>query len=143
MQEHWPLLLGGCISFETMICFHMLFFNLHFFLDLFEREKNRNAQCNTNCLAKPVAVKIIKNPKDVNNQVMLNEAHILDWKHPNIIKIFKVSSKKTIIVWSVHIRILQIESTPNFAIVIMERFNGDCLQNTLNSMEVPVIHRIQ
>ncbi|XP_061400564.1 serine/threonine-protein kinase mos [Musca vetustissima] len=74
--------------------------------------------------AKPVAVKIMKNPKDINNQVMLNEAHILNWKHPNIV------------------RLLKIESTPNFAIIIMERFNGDCLQIILDTMELSVLHRI-
>ncbi|XP_013103907.1 serine/threonine-protein kinase mos [Stomoxys calcitrans] len=74
--------------------------------------------------AKPVAVKIIKNHKDVNNQIMLNEAHILDWKHRNIVKILKI------------------ESTPNFGIVIMERFNGECLQNALNNMDISVVHRI-
>ncbi|XP_011292318.1 uncharacterized protein LOC101893785 [Musca domestica] len=74
--------------------------------------------------ANPVAVKIMKNSKDVNNQVMLNEAHILNWKHPNIV------------------RLLKIESTPNFAIIIMERFNGDCLQNILDTMDLTVLHRI-
>ncbi|XP_073848001.1 proto-oncogene serine/threonine-protein kinase mos [Musca autumnalis] len=74
--------------------------------------------------AKPVAVKIVKNSKDINSQVMLNEAHILNWKHPNIV------------------RLLKIESTPNFAIVIMERFNGDCLQNVLDTMDISVLHRI-
>ncbi|XP_075170058.1 proto-oncogene serine/threonine-protein kinase mos [Haematobia irritans] len=74
--------------------------------------------------AKPVAVKIIKNVKDVNNQIMMNESHILHWKHPNIV------------------RILKIESTSNFGIVIMERFNGECLQNILDTMNIEIINRI-
>lgn len=43
-------------------------------------------------LAKPVALKIIKNLQDVNKQTTLNEANILGCIHPNIVRIFKVSS---------------------------------------------------
>ncbi|KNC21858.1 hypothetical protein FF38_03189 [Lucilia cuprina] len=74
--------------------------------------------------AKPVAVKIIKNSQDVNKQTAGNEAHILGWLHPNIVRIFKI------------------ESTTNFSIVVMERFNGHCLQKVLDTIELPLIHRI-
>ncbi|KAM7343369.1 proto-oncogene serine/threonine-protein kinase mos [Cochliomyia hominivorax] len=73
---------------------------------------------------KPVALKIIKNVQDVHKEVTLNEANILGWLHPNIVRIFKI------------------ESTGNFSIVVMERFNGHCLQKILDTIQLPLIHRI-
>uniref|UniRef100_A0A1A9ZB36 Protein kinase domain-containing protein n=1 Tax=Glossina pallidipes TaxID=7398 RepID=A0A1A9ZB36_GLOPL len=74
--------------------------------------------------AKPVAVKIIKNLDDCNHQTMRNESHVLGWNHANIVRIFKI------------------EITMNFAIVIMERFLGHCLQKILDCMELPLKHRV-
>lgn len=44
--------------------------------------------------AKPVALKIIKNVVVSNSNTMLNETNILGWVHPNIVRVFKVSSLK-------------------------------------------------
>ncbi|XP_055920988.1 serine/threonine-protein kinase D2 [Eupeodes corollae] len=70
---------------------------------------------------KQVAVKIIKN---VKSDAICNEANILRWRHRNIVQLFKI------------------EATANYGIVIMERFPGQCLQFILNSMEIPLEHRI-
>nr|XP_036219130.1 probable serine/threonine-protein kinase CPE1738 isoform X2 [Bactrocera oleae] len=55
---------------------------------------------------------------------MRNEMHILSWKHRNII------------------RILKVETTPNFGIVIMERLVGHSLQDVLEATMLPLEHRI-
>uniref|UniRef100_A0A1A9WQM4 Protein kinase domain-containing protein n=1 Tax=Glossina brevipalpis TaxID=37001 RepID=A0A1A9WQM4_9MUSC len=73
---------------------------------------------------KSVAVKIVNNLDDCNHQTMRNESHVLGWRHINIIRIFKV------------------EISMNFAIVIMERFLGHCLQQVLNCTELPLKHRV-
>ncbi|XP_055837544.1 serine/threonine-protein kinase mos [Episyrphus balteatus] len=70
---------------------------------------------------KQVAVKIMKN---VKNDAISNEANILRWRHRNIVQLIKI------------------ESTVNYGIVIMERFPGQCLQGILNSIEIPLEHRI-
>lgn len=70
---------------------------------------------------KQVAVKIIKN---VKSEAIGNEANILRWRHRNIVQLIKI------------------ESTENYGIVIMERFPGQCLQGILNSIDIPLDHRI-
>ncbi|XP_018788634.1 PREDICTED: probable serine/threonine-protein kinase DDB_G0276181 isoform X2 [Bactrocera latifrons] len=72
----------------------------------------------------PVAVKIVRNVSKANAQSMRSEMHILGWKHRNII------------------RILKVETTLNFGIVIMERLVGQSLQDVLEATVLPLEHRI-
>ncbi|XP_011190074.2 uncharacterized protein LOC105216982 [Zeugodacus cucurbitae] len=72
----------------------------------------------------PVAVKIVRNVSKANDQSMRSEMHILGWKHRNII------------------RILKVETTQNFGIVIMERLVGQSLQEILEATMLPLQHRI-
>lgn len=68
-----------------------------------------------------VALKVIKNSAI---STLHNEAHVLDWKHKNIV------------------RLIKLESTPEFGLLIMERPNGLCLQRVLDTLALPLIHRV-
>ncbi|XP_004533834.1 proto-oncogene serine/threonine-protein kinase mos [Ceratitis capitata] len=72
----------------------------------------------------PVAVKIVRNVGKANVQSMTSETQILGWNHRNII------------------RILKVETTPNFGIVIMERFVSQNLQEIIDAKKLPLEHRI-
>ncbi|KAH8407564.1 hypothetical protein KR222_006696, partial [Zaprionus bogoriensis] len=68
-----------------------------------------------------VALKIIKNSAI---STLHNEAHVLNWKHRNIV------------------RLIKLESTPEFGLLIMERPNGLCLQRVLDTLALPLVHRV-
>ncbi|XP_017866991.1 PREDICTED: serine/threonine-protein kinase mos [Drosophila arizonae] len=68
-----------------------------------------------------VALKIIKAGAVSTLQ---NEAHILNWKHKNIV------------------RLIKLESTPEFGLLIMERPSGLCLQRVLDTLALPLLHRV-
>lgn len=68
-----------------------------------------------------VALKVIKN-KVIST--MHNEAHVLNWKHKNIV------------------RLIKLESTSEFGLLIMERPNGLCLQRVLDTLPLPLVHRV-
>ncbi|XP_030387142.1 dual specificity protein kinase shkE [Scaptodrosophila lebanonensis] len=69
---------------------------------------------------RPVAVKIMRN----QNQSLHNETHVMHLKHNNIVSLIKV------------------ESTSEFALIIMERPIGQCLQRVLDTLTLPLAHRI-
>lgn len=80
--------------------------------------------CQLNCIILPdhaVALKIIKAGAASTLQ---NEAHILNWKHKNIV------------------RLIKLESTPEFGLLIMERPSGLCLQRVLDTLALPLMHRV-
>ncbi|XP_017960927.1 proto-oncogene serine/threonine-protein kinase mos [Drosophila navojoa] len=68
-----------------------------------------------------VALKIIKAGAVSTLQ---NEAHILNWKHKNIV------------------RLIKLESTPEFGLLIMELPSGLCLQRVLDTLALPLLHRV-
>jgi len=68
-----------------------------------------------------VALKVVKN-KVIST--MHNEAHVLNWNHKNIV------------------RLIKLESTPEFGLLIMERPNGLCLQRVLDTLPLPLVHRV-
>ncbi|XP_055372786.1 serine/threonine-protein kinase mos [Condylostylus longicornis] len=73
-----------------------------------------------------VAVKIIKNQNNGDKfPAVINEINILNWDHENIIKI------------------LHVESTLKQSAVIMERFQGQCLQLIIDQIELSVQHRLR
>ncbi|XP_017835403.1 proto-oncogene serine/threonine-protein kinase mos [Drosophila busckii] len=67
-----------------------------------------------------VAVKIIRR---CAVSTMHNEAHILNWKHKNIV------------------RLIKLESTLECGLLIMERPNGLCLQRIVDTIALPLLHR--
>ncbi|XP_001987456.2 serine/threonine-protein kinase mos [Drosophila grimshawi] len=69
----------------------------------------------------PVALKIIKSSAI---DTLQNEAHVLNWRHKNIV------------------RLIKLESTPEFGLLIMERTNGLCLQRVLDTLALPLVHRV-
>uniref|UniRef100_A0A1B0GMT1 non-specific serine/threonine protein kinase n=1 Tax=Phlebotomus papatasi TaxID=29031 RepID=A0A1B0GMT1_PHLPP len=74
---------------------------------------------------KRVAVKVV-NLRHEHCRVSLdNEGHILGWKHPNIIRIFKIVSDT------------------NHGLVIMERIPGDNLQSILNTLNLGIRHALE
>ncbi|XP_034480157.1 proto-oncogene serine/threonine-protein kinase mos isoform X2 [Drosophila innubila] len=68
-----------------------------------------------------VALKIIKKRAILT---LHNEAHALNWNHRNIV------------------RIIKLESTPEFGLIIMERSNGFCLQRVVDTLALPLMHRL-
>ncbi|KAM8711460.1 hypothetical protein ACLKA7_000580 [Drosophila subpalustris] len=68
-----------------------------------------------------VALKIIKNSAVAT---LHSEAHVLNWKHKNIV------------------RLIKLESTPEFGLIIMERPNGLCLQRVVDTLPLPLVHRV-
>ncbi|KAH8297438.1 hypothetical protein KR044_011854, partial [Drosophila immigrans] len=68
-----------------------------------------------------VALKVIKNSAI---STLHNEAHVLNWKHKNIV------------------RLLKLESNAEFGLLIMERPNGMCLQRVTDTLALPLVHRV-
>lgn len=68
-----------------------------------------------------MALKIIRNSAI---STLHNEAHILNWQHKNIV------------------RVIKLESTPEFGLIIMERPNGLCLQRVVDTLQLPLVHRV-
>jgi proto-oncogene serine/threonine-protein kinase mos len=71
-----------------------------------------------------VAVKIIEKSNSVKYESMKRETNILNLKHDNIVKILKVVDCKS------------------FGAIIMERFDGKCLQEVLDSCNIDLLHRL-
>uniref|UniRef100_A0A8D8EU95 non-specific serine/threonine protein kinase n=1 Tax=Culex pipiens TaxID=7175 RepID=A0A8D8EU95_CULPI len=77
--------------------------------------------------ARPVAVKILEKHKkhQCRYDSLRNESNVLNLKHENIV------------------RVLKIISGAQYGLVIMERFDGHCLQTVLNqNVEISVYHRL-
>ncbi|XP_037926904.1 serine/threonine/tyrosine-protein kinase HT1 [Hermetia illucens] len=74
---------------------------------------------------KQVAVKVIDKLNAEKLSTIANEANILGWHHENIIEILKI------------------DSGPREAVVIMERFPGQCLQHILERQKLPLYHIIR
>ncbi|XP_030560554.1 serine/threonine-protein kinase mos [Drosophila novamexicana] len=68
-----------------------------------------------------VALKIVKTGAI---STLHNEAHVLNWKHKNIV------------------RLIKLESTPEFGLLIMERPIGLCLQRVTDTLTLPLVHRV-
>ena len=72
---------------------------------------------------KTVAVKIIEKSNVMKYQSLRNEANILHLDHDNIIGIIKIVDCKT------------------YGAIIMELFNGICLQSVMDIYKIELIHR--
>ena len=71
-----------------------------------------------------VAVKILEKSNCTKYNSLLLEANILNLSHNNIIRILKIVDCKT------------------YGAIIMERFNGHCLQQCLDRCEIDLVHRL-
>ena len=70
-----------------------------------------------------VAVKIIEKSNVIKYQSLRNEANILHLDHENIIRIIKIVDCKS------------------YGAIIMELFNGICLQSVMDIYKIELIHR--
>lgn len=73
---------------------------------------------------KAVAVKILDKSNKIIDKSLRNEANILNLNHPNIIKILKIVDCRT------------------YGGVIMELFDGTCLQSIMDTYKIDLIHRL-
>jgi serine/threonine protein kinase len=71
-----------------------------------------------------VAVKILDKSNNIKYKSLKHEANIINLDHENIIRILKIVDCK------------------EYGAIIMERFDGKCLQNALENHKIDLIHRL-